>query len=74
MCALETPADLQSDGAFLRPSHADVVNSRPGLSEAEENDSRGKIYNQIKEQGTQLKSEDVQDCDLHEFLPQVAKA
>ena len=74
MCVLETPLDANPEGGFCRPSHADVVNSKSGMTEEEKKSSREIIYNSICELGVQTRSENVADCDLHRFLPEVAKA
>lgn len=73
MCVLETPLERDISGKFLRPSHADVVYSYSNIPDEVKKAKRDVIYNQIIEQGTQLKAEDVTECDLAQFLPKVIK-
>ncbi len=73
MCVLETPLDCDASGKFLRPSHADVVYSRSGIPDELKKAKREVIYNQIVQKGRQLNAEDVRDCNLAQFLPQVIK-
>lgn len=69
LCMVETPLDLDRIGNFERPSHADIVNSKAGMTDEERKASRETIYNQIKLLGSQLHSEQVTDVDLVRFIP-----
>lgn len=74
MCVLETPLDKNLEGGLSRPSHADVVNSKAGMTEEEKKSSREIIYNAICQIAAKVRSEDVADCNLLEFLPGILKA
>ena len=74
LCVLETPSDDQSNGTFLRPSHADIVNSVHGMTDIQKAESRTKLHNQIIQNGTKTALEDVHDCELAQFLPPVVLA
>jgi len=73
MCVFETPAEAQGNGSFKRPSHADIANSVNGLAEEAKKAKREVIYNRIIEQGNQLRVEDVDGCNLAQFLPEIVK-
>ena len=73
MCVFETPLEAEEDGSFKRPSHADVAHSANGLPDEEKKAKREIIYNRIIEQGDQRKAENVTDCDLAQFLPEIVK-
>lgn len=72
MCAHETPLDYTDATGYLRPSHSDVVNSMPGMSDEEQKASREVIYNQIIKQGSVKNIEDVKDFDMSAFIPKAA--
>lgn len=69
MCVLDTPEDLEPSGVYLRPSHADVVNSQSGMSADQLSAARSLLYNQIVRVGQKINAEAVADCDLSPFLP-----
>lgn len=73
MCVLETPLNRVDPISFLRPSHCDVVNSRPFTDPEDRVAVRRTIFNQINEQGQQTPAENVKDCDLAQFIPAAAK-
>ena len=69
MCVHQTPLDHQMGAVFLRPSHADVVNSQSGMSDEAQKTSRDIIFNQIKKQGEVLDIKDVSGIDMTPFAP-----
>ena len=71
MCVFETPLEKDGEATYKRPSHADVAHSIDSLTEDQKKAKREVIYNQIIEQGTQRNVEDVDDCNLAQFLPRV---
>lgn len=69
MCVHETPLDRQEASVYLRPSHADVVNSQSGMNDEDQKASREVIFNQIMKQGAVRDIKDVSDFDMTEFVP-----
>lgn len=73
LCVFETPLDPIPAGGFRRPSHADLVNSKVGMTEEEKLKNRAIIHNQIVAQGTQTRSEQVTDSDVARYLPAILR-
>ena len=69
MCVHQTPLDHQRGAVYLRPSHADVVNSQSGMSDEAQKASRDIIFNQIMDQGEVLGIKDVSGIDMTSFAP-----
>ncbi len=73
MCVLDTPLDSDGNNGFRRPSHADITNSKPGMSPEQQKISREIIFNNIQQLMTQTNADDLRDCDIREYLPVVVK-
>ena len=71
MCVFETPLEKNGQASFKRPSHADVAHSLGGLPDHSKKAKRDIIYNQIIEHGIQKNAEDVEGCNLAQFLPRI---
>ena len=71
-CVFDTPLDRIKRGEFRRPSHCDVANSQPFENNEDKVAARRIMFNQIKAAGNMTRAEDVQDCDISQFLPAVA--
>ena len=48
-----------------------LLTHRSGLTDEEQKASLEVIYNQIVEDGCQIRAEDVDNCDLVQFLPEI---
>lgn len=71
LCAYETPLDPLTEGEFRRPSHCDVVVAKVISDDEEQKAHRDVFFNKIVELGKQTMAEEVKDCDLRQFLPEV---